>query len=264
MNLHKRLAVASLVAVMAVGALAPLASQAVNVTPAEPNYSVMSIDQLEKLIAKLQSKLAEMKKGSACFVSDKDLSIGDGEDDGLKADVRRLQEFLKEKGYFTYKTTGYFGKVTRTGLTAFQAAQGISKTGAFDAATRAKAHALTCKVAKKAAVTEKKAVKEEYKEESKEQTGVVKSIAATASGNRVTWTVNGYSKSGFKVVWSKTANPTYPTREGDQYQFFSDSGARSSNGLDAFAGAGTYYVRVCEYLGGACGVYSGSVTVTLQ
>jgi peptidoglycan hydrolase-like protein with peptidoglycan-binding domain len=249
---------------MVAGLVAPLASRAGNTAAAEPNYSVMSVDQLEKLITKLQTKLAEMKKGSACFVSDKDLSIGDGEDDDLKDDVKRLQQFLKEKGYFGYGVTGYFGKATRTSVVAFQTAQGIGRTGEFDGATRAKAHALTCKVAKKAVVAEKKAVKEEDKEESKEQTGVVKSIVAKSEGERVTWTVDGYSKNGFKVVWSKTSNPTYPNRETDRYQYFSESGVRSSNSLEAFNGAGTYYVRVCEYLGGACGTYSNSVTVSLQ
>lgn len=258
MNLQQRLVTAALVAVMAVGSAGPLSALATSVN--EPNYGVMSISQLEQLITKLQARLAEMKKGSACFVSDKDLSIGDGEDDGLTADINRLQGFLKEKGYSNYKPTGYFGKMTRASLVAFQKAQGVAATGEFDAATRAKAHALTCTVAKKAA---KEAAKEEKKAEKKETAGVVASIKVTASGERVAWTVDGYSKSGFKVVWSKDANPTYPTREGDQYQYFSDSGARQSNVLAAFAGAGTYYVRVCEYLGGACGKYSNSVTMTL-
>jgi hypothetical protein len=29
-------------------------------------------------------------------------------------------------------------------------------------------------------------------------------------------------------------------------------------------GAGTYYVRVCEYVGGACGVYSNELTVSMD
>lgn len=95
-------------------------------------------------------------------------------------------------------------------------------------------------------------------------TGAVTGISLSAySGNKVKWTVNGYSDQGFKVVWSKNTNPTYPTRSGDKYDYIPESTATVSNTLEAFDGAGTYYVRVCEYLGGACGVYSNQITVTL-
>lgn len=261
MKLQKNLVALSLVAVMAAGLAAPMTGSAGNTAAAEPNYSAMSIEQLEKLIAKLQVKLAEMKKGSACFVSDKDLSIGDGEDDGLTKDVKRLQSFLKEKGFFSYGVTGYFGKATRDSLKKFQAAQGISQTGEFNAATRTKVGTLTCKTATSVKSAEKKEVKEE-KQEVKD--GVVTSISATADGDHVKWSVSGYSKNGFKVVWSKEANPTYPNREGDRYQYFSEPTRTSSEKLEAFDGAGTYYVRVCEYLGGSCGKYSNSVTVSLE
>lgn len=78
----------------------------------------------------------------------------------------------------------------------------------------------------------------------------------------VSWTVDGTSESGFKVVWGMTTGPTYPTRTGDQYLYYSDPG-KSSATVDAFDGDGTYYVRVCEYLGGACGVYSNEIEVAL-
>jgi hypothetical protein len=107
--------------------------------------------------------------------------------------------------------------MTRAGLVKFQAAQGVTQTGEFDAATRAKAHALTCKVPNtiKTANPVKKEEKKEDKEQEREQSDDVTAITTTASGSAVTWTVNGYSKQGFKVVWSKNANPTYPTRDGD-------------------------------------------------
>jgi len=91
----------------------------------------------------------------------------------------------------------------------------------------------------------------------------VKSISMSATGSSVKWSVNGLSKNGFKIVWSKNENPTYPTRTGDQYIYLSSPTA-SSTTLSAFDGAGTYFVRVCEYLGGACGVYSNQSTVTLE
>lgn len=91
----------------------------------------------------------------------------------------------------------------------------------------------------------------------------VESIALeVAGGNMIKWTVDGTSAKGFKVVWSKNENPTYPTREGDKYHYYSDCNKKSDT-LTAFSGAGTYYVRVCEYLGGACGVYSNQITVTV-
>ncbi len=95
------------------------------------------------------------------------------------------------------------------------------------------------------------------------QTGSVSSISLSASGNVVNWSVAGYSANGYKVVWSKTSGPTYPTRSGDKYQYFSNPSQTSSNPLEAFDGSGTYFVRVCEYLGGKCGVYSNQIQVSL-
>lgn len=94
-------------------------------------------------------------------------------------------------------------------------------------------------------------------------TGDVSSIALSAGSGKVVWKATGVSEQGFKVVWSKNSGPTYPCRDGDKYNYLSDPSANAS-ALDAFDGAGTYYVRVCEYLGGKCGVYSNQVTVTLE
>ena len=92
----------------------------------------------------------------------------------------------------------------------------------------------------------------------------VNSISLSDSGyGNVRWGVNGYSANGFKVVWSRNSNPTYPTRSGDKYKYLSSPGATSAE-LYAFDGVGTYYVRVCEYLGGACGTYSNQVQVYLD
>ena len=92
--------------------------------------------------------------------------------------------------------------------------------------------------------------------------GVVDSITLEGSGDTIEWTVDGYSAKGFKVTWSKNSGPTYPTRSGDKYHYHSNPN-KNSDALTAFNGNGTYYVRVCEYLGGACGVYSNEITVTL-
>ncbi len=94
--------------------------------------------------------------------------------------------------------------------------------------------------------------------------GTVSSISLSSSGgSNVSWKATGISEQGFKLVWSKNANPIYPGREGDRYNYYSDASINSGS-LDAFSGAGTYYVRVCEYLGGKCGVYSNQITVNLE
>ncbi|MCA9387107.1 FecR domain-containing protein [Candidatus Dojkabacteria bacterium] len=87
------------------------------------------------------------------------------------------------------------------------------------------------------------------------------SLKSTGGGN-VMWAANGYSKQGFKVVWSLVSNPTYPNRSTDKYIYLSDPSSSSAS-VYQFDGPGTYYVRVCEYLGGSCGAYSNQITVEL-
>lgn len=91
---------------------------------------------------------------------------------------------------------------------------------------------------------------------------VVNSITLEGDGAEIKWSVDGYSTKGFKVVWSKNENPTYPTRSGDKYHYFSDPN-KERDVLTAFSGDGTYHVRVCEYLGGACGLYSNEIEVVI-
>lgn len=87
----------------------------------------------------------------------------------------------------------------------------------------------------------------------------VTSITLTGGGNNISWSVAGESPLGFKVVWSKDPAPEYP---GDEYHYYNDPSARNDT-LDPYDGSGNYYVRVCEYLGGACGIYSNEITVEL-
>lgn len=62
------------------------------------------------------------------------LSFGD-----RGADVRELQAFLNEQGFFSYPDfTTYFGRVTRTSVVAFQRAQGIDPIGIVGPLTRAR------------------------------------------------------------------------------------------------------------------------------
>lgn len=252
-----------LVFALIAGSFAPLGVRATTVNDNASSYLNYNIEQLQSLISKLQARIAELKKGTPCFVADSELSLGDGEGSEA-ASVRRLQDFLREKGFFKLKSTGYFGKVTRASVVAFQKANGLPETSAFDVATKNKAHGMSCTtLAKiKTPAPKKEEPKKEVNEEKKNE-GSVSSILMSVSGANVIWSANGKSKDGFKIVWSKNAAPTYPTREGDRYIYLSEPTAKSTT-LDAFDGAGTYHVRVCEYLGGACGVYSNEATTQLQ
>ena len=79
----------------------------------------------------------------------------------------------------------------------------------------------------------------------------------------VCWDVDGESDKGFKLVWSKNEKPTYPCRSGDKYAYYSSSSTDQGK-VYAFDGDGYYYVRVCEYLSGACGKYSNQIKVYLD
>ncbi len=100
-------------------------------------------------------------------------------------------------------------------------------------------------------------------ESSSSESGSVTSISLSGSGNHVSWILSGYSGKGFKVVWSKNSGPTYPLRnDADKYHYYAEPDRREDT-IDAFSGTGTYFVRVCEYLGGSCGVYSNEIQVSL-
>lgn len=118
---------------------------------------------------------------------------------------------------------------------------------------------------KPVAPTKPKALSESKKKNYESSPGGVSAISLSGSGANVQWSTSGTAAMGFKVVWSKTPGPTYPTRwDGakDKYHYLSDPSAAADT-ISAFEGPGIYYVRVCEYLGGKCGVYSNQITVNL-
>lgn len=64
------------------------------------------------------------------------------------SDVVLLQQFLKEKGYFTFpRNTGYFGPYTFAAVKKFQKANNLPETGIVDAETRALIEKLTAPAA---------------------------------------------------------------------------------------------------------------------
>lgn len=84
--------------------------------------------------------------------------------------------------------------------------------------------------------------------------------AAAIGGGVVEWIANGISAKGFRVIWSKNDSPIFPPRDSDQYHYLSANNA-NRDVVTAFNGYGMYFVRVCEYTGSACGVFSNEVTV---
>jgi hypothetical protein len=249
------------------------------------DISSYSVDELRKLLTQVQSRITELEKNNIqkCYVGVNDMSLGDGEGT-LVTDVKNLQEFLREKGYFTAKSTGYFGRVTRAALVSYQAKANIPQTGEFDTQTREKIHNETCsksvksntkeEVVKKEQVkvyTDKKedVIKNEqvkiYSDKKDESTPTSKVSTITLSGTSavVGWVPNGVSQYGYKIVWSKESNPSYPPRSVDSVEY---SGEKYSGKVQikAVSGSGAYYVRVCEYLNnGACGTYSNELSVQL-
>lgn len=232
---------------------------AMNDTSVVSSTSNYSEEELVTLIKKLQNQLEEVRKNKVqCLLSEVDLSIGDGEGDNLKEQVKSLQNFLREKGYLKANATGYFGKLTRTALTNFQRDNSIELTGELNASTRSSIKGLKCR---KDFIINKTETKTQVKDTTSNVSAVT-SIALEATGNALKWTTVGSPKYGYKIVWSKNPNPTYPTRDGDKYIYLSEPSA-SGTTLEAFNGTGTYYAKVCEYLGGSCGLFSNEIVVSL-
>lgn len=90
----------------------------------------------------------------------------------------------------------------------------------------------------------------------------VESISLENSFNIVRWKVKGFSRSGFKVIWSKSPEPVYPGRETDSVVYVSDPYENSLE-IHPFNGSGWYYVRIMEYRDGNQGVYSNQIKVYL-
>lgn len=102
---------------------------------------------------------------------------------------------------------------------------------------------------------------EEEKEETSSESGTI--TLSYEGDQEFSWTDSGYSKSGYKLVYSKNKNPEYPTRSGDTYIYY-DNGSTKEGRIKSSLSSGTYYVRVCEYLGGKCGTYSNQVSFVAE
>jgi len=89
---------------------------------------------------------------------------------------------------------------------------------------------------------------------------ILNGAATDATTIKLSWTPKNFvSEKGYKVVMSNQPNPVYP---GNNYHYLSDPNASVDKWYDLFQ-AGTYYFRVCEYLGGGCGIYSNEIAIKI-
>ncbi len=103
------------------------------------------------------------------------------------------------------------------------------------------------------------------KKTSEQASGSVTSISLSqAGGKSISWSLNGTSSMGFKIVWSKNDQPTYPPRNDDDLWAYDSNPETRSWTIDPKKGSGRYFVRVCEYLGGKCGTYSNQIELTAE
>ena len=77
----------------------------------------------------------------------------------------------------------------------------------------------------------------------------------------LSWSVDGISVKGYKVVWSNSPGPSYPTRKGDWFVYLSHPDSRDYD-IGGLEPGKTYYFRVCEYLDGTCKTYSNEVSLS--
>ncbi|MFZ6036370.1 MAG: FecR domain-containing protein [Patescibacteria group bacterium] len=107
-----------------------------------------------------------------------------------------------------------------------------------------------------------RAAAEPEPEPEEERVGIFLSGSASTSGIKLIWTVEGMSvNKGFKIIRSTSANPTYPTRDGDEAVYIELSDTRSY--VWQATDGKTYHFRVCQYNGeGGCLVYSNDTAVT--
>ena len=127
-------------------ALNALSAAAIASTQIATDAKTDLINSLLDQVKVLQARLAELiaardGQTSACapLILTRALDIG-----AKGTDVSRLQQFLKDKGFYTYpEITGYFGPITAAAAKAFQAENGIEAIGTVGPKTRAKITAVS-------------------------------------------------------------------------------------------------------------------------
>ena len=81
------------------------------------------------LRAALVAAVLTMAACLAIFLQDRASVAATSQVGSRGAEVRAIQQKLKERGLFKSDVTGYYGEITRKAVLAFQKQQGISQTG---------------------------------------------------------------------------------------------------------------------------------------
>lgn len=88
-----------------------------------------------KIIAMMMVGIA-LTGVSVSFAEESDELLGDLRLGHKNEQVRVLQDFLREKGYFDIDSTGYFGKITANAVSRYQKEKGIDSIGRVGPRTR--------------------------------------------------------------------------------------------------------------------------------
>ncbi|MBU0546260.1 SH3 domain-containing protein [Patescibacteria group bacterium] len=195
----------------------------------------------------------------------------------------KLKVLSKTDGWYKVKTsggiTGWMGAwlVSKTDASWIETApKEVVKTGNLGTAVSAMEnlslkdmYLLREKLLKKIEILEQKQEEQKKIEQKKieienfvsNSQGTIKLGGESGIGAvKLSWElISMTSPLGFKVVVANHENPVYP---GDEYHYFSDANVRSDSWNNLING--THYFRVCEYLGGKCGVYSNNIKVTVS
>ncbi len=116
-------------------AVAILLTGAVSVIPtaSADHTDAHTIEQLQAAIDDLQAQLAALSGGGGgggeCYAFTRDLYNGVGSG----ADVTALQDYLTGTGDFTFSggSTGFFGPITQSAVSSWQAANGVAPTAGY-------------------------------------------------------------------------------------------------------------------------------------
>ncbi len=219
------------------------------------------IEQKKEVVKTVETKKEELSSKYIPMMFARPMFIG-----VIGDDVVLLQEFLATDSdlYPEGLITGYYGALTEKAVKRLQEKYGLEMVGVVGPKTREKINKKFHKKDKDKEVPEWITKKKKNKHKKQIVSSVSKiTLTANQDTGEVRWESEGVSQRGFKLAWSKNPNPTYPTRKNDKYVYLGDSNSEHY-ALKGFDGAGEYYVRVCEYLGGKCGVYSNEVTITLN
>ncbi len=97
-----------------------------------------------------------------------------------------------------------------------------------------------------------------------EQSSVSSIVVTGIKDKTVNWTFSSQAHGGFTILWSTKPGPTHPGNS-ETYTKVIPNPITTYGTIDSNVVSGqTYYVRVCENLGGKCGTYSNETSFVAQ